>query len=398
MAYIGNMHKAWALLCGLFSLQFFFWVTDCKASTVQPGKVALVIGNAHYTEIPLRNPINDAKKIRDKFLEYGFKVIYREDLKASEMGSTLREFRKSLSPGGTALFFYAGHGLQIKGQNFFPSVDARIRSEEDVPFESLGLEQVLGLLYQSGVRTSLVMLDACRNNPFDRRWRSTSRGLASTSAPAGTLISYATRPGSVAADGDGENGLYTETLLASIDRFSPIEQILKRVVSGVRKKSGGQQDPWSEGSLDADFCFGECLDVQATQNKIRDDIQEWEKTRESRDPRDFEAYLRKYPSGLFVNPARELLETYSKVPEGQGRDNDIKTELTDTLKRLEDEKVKRQEAERAAERLKELGLQAESQRQKVESELRFERERTPRNSSEALPANQRQRPSIAPSF
>ena len=175
IAYIVVMRKVWTLLYGFFALHLSPLVADCQASSVQTERVALVIGNASYTDIPLKNPINDAKKIREKFLEYGFKVIYREDLKASEMGSTLREFRKSLVPGGTALFFYAGHGLQIKGQNFFPSVDAKIESEEDVPFESLALEQVLGLLDESGVRTSLVMLDACRNNPFDRRWRSTSR-------------------------------------------------------------------------------------------------------------------------------------------------------------------------------------------------------------------------------
>src|SRR5207248_1585337 len=122
----------------------------------------------------------------------------------------LREFRARLSPGAVALFFYAGHGVQVGGINYLPAVDAEIEAEEDVYTQSLEVGKVLDLMDQAKTRVNLVFLDACRNNPFSRRFRSAAGGLAKVDAASGTLISFATRPGSVAADGDGRNGLYTE--------------------------------------------------------------------------------------------------------------------------------------------------------------------------------------------
>ncbi|MFP5440077.1 MAG: caspase domain-containing protein [Gammaproteobacteria bacterium] len=221
-------------------------------------KVALVIGNAAYASGALKNPVNDARAMAGKLQSLGFDVIVRENVKAREYGAALRELRNRLQPGAVALFFYAGHGLQIKGRNYLPAVDADIRSEDDVPQQSLDLAQVFDTLEEAKARVNLVFLDACRNNPYARSFRSmTGGGLAGVgAAPSGTLISYATRPGSVADDGDGRHGLYTSELLRQMDVANvPVEMMLKRVGASVKQGSAGRQEPWTEGMLEGDFMF-----------------------------------------------------------------------------------------------------------------------------------------------
>jgi hypothetical protein len=219
-------------------------------------RVALVIGNSTYVSGRLKNPVNDAEDIAAKLTGLGFYVIRRSDLATKQIGGTLREFGSRLSPGGVALVFYAGHGLQIRGENYLPTVDAEISTEEDVPNQSLAMRQIMDVLDQSKVRLSLIFLDACRDNPFARSFRSSAGGLAKVEAPSGTLISFATRPGSVASDGTGRNGLYTQHLLAAMDvPGEPVELALKRVVRGVKRDSNGKQEPWMEGSIEGDFYF-----------------------------------------------------------------------------------------------------------------------------------------------
>jgi hypothetical protein len=224
-------------------------------------RVALVIGNSQFQHYPqLANPAHDAADIAAQLRAFGFEVIEREDLTSRQIGATLREFRYKLAGAEVGLVFFAGHGMQINGENFFPGVDADISSEEDVPNQSLALRQVMDVLDGAKTQLNLVFLDACRDNPFARATRSGTRGLARVEAPSGTLISYATRPGSVAQDGAGRNGLYTTQLLRQIKDSAdlPIEVVLKRVVVGVKQDSSGQQEPWYEGSLEGDFCFGAC--------------------------------------------------------------------------------------------------------------------------------------------
>ena len=171
-------------------------------------RVALVIGNANYKSSPLANPIYDARGISSKLKILGFEVITYENLTHHQAGAALREFRSKLRPGGVALFFYAGHGVQVNGVNYLPLVDAEITSEDDVQLQSLSVSHVLDLMDQAKTRLNLVFLDACRNNPFLHSFRAAARGLAKIDAPSGTIISFATRPGSVASDGTGKNGLY----------------------------------------------------------------------------------------------------------------------------------------------------------------------------------------------
>jgi formylglycine-generating enzyme required for sulfatase activity len=220
-------------------------------------RVAMVIGNAAYTDGPLKNPVNDARAVDAKLRTLGFSVQRIENLKRSQIGRTVTAFASSIQPGDEVVVFYAGHGLQVKGVNYLPAVDADIQSEEDVALNSLNLNSLLDRLDEAKAGVKLLFLDACRNNPYARSFRSGARGLARVSdAPSGTLMHFATRPGSVAADGSGSNGLYTTELLKQIDQPGlPVEQVLKRVAAAVERSSQGQQEPWVEGSLKGDFYF-----------------------------------------------------------------------------------------------------------------------------------------------
>ena len=153
--------------------------TWCSQALAQPkeNRVALVVGNGAYKSAPLRNPTNDAKDMATKLKGMGFMVIERNNLTVKQIGSTLREFRSKLTPGSVALVFYAGHGLQIKGENYLPAVDADINGEEDVPTQSLAMRQIMDVLENAKTRLNLVFLDACRNNPYARSFRSGADGL-----------------------------------------------------------------------------------------------------------------------------------------------------------------------------------------------------------------------------
>lgn len=290
---------------------FFISLILCGNAFAQPkeNRVALVMGNSSYKTAPLKNPTNDAKDMASKLKGMGFTVVERNNLTSKQIGSTLREFRAKLSPGSVALVYYAGHGLQIKGENYFPTVDAEIAGEEDVPNQSLAMRQIMDVLEDAKTRLNLVFLDACRNNPYQRSFRSSSDGLSKVNAPSGTLISFATRPGSVAADGTGRNGLYTGALLEAMDSSGDqIEQVLKRVVTRVKAGSKNQQEPWMEGSIDGEFCFGNCL-VTVAQTGLSDDRALWDSVKESRNVNDLKAYLNKFPQGLFAEVAANRIKS-----------------------------------------------------------------------------------------
>ena len=282
-------------------------------------RIALVIGNSRYESAPLQNPVNDSKAFAEKLREMGFQVIEKENLTTRQIPATLREFRSSLKPGAVALFFYAGHGLQIKGVNYLPAVDADVASEEDVSMQSIDVNKLLDMLGEAKTRLNLVFLDACRNNPFTRRLRSGISGLAKVDAPSGTLISFATRPGSAASDGTGSNhGLYTEMLLQAIDEPNlPIEQVLKQVGSAVKQASKGQQEPWSEGSIEGDFSFRTAVvDTekinpagQVTVSPEAIELTFWNSVRSGGTQRDYQSYLDKYPKGQFVSLAQDRLNS-----------------------------------------------------------------------------------------
>lgn len=298
-------------------------------------RIALVIGNSAYTNSPLKNPVNDAKDVAAKLRKLGFDVVERHNLTTKQIGRTLSEFRSKLVPGSVALVFYAGHGIQIKGENFLPAVDADIEAEEDVANQSLAVKQVMDVLDESKTRLNLVFLDACRNNPYARSFRSAGGdGLARITAPSGTLISYATRPGSVAQDGEGHNGLYTSKLLAQMDSNLQIEQALKQVVTAVKKASLGKQEPWMEGSIEGDFCFAGCAVgsvtpiasiepapshptvavLQPNAQPTDPEYDLWTEVQKGNSADDYQAYLEQYPKGKYAVLAKTRLKKLKEQP------------------------------------------------------------------------------------
>lgn len=278
-----------------------------KPNPASEHRVALVVGNAAYKDSPLRNPVNDARAMRDKLKGMGFEVAYFENLQTKQVGSAMREFRNLIRPGSVALFFYAGHGLQVRGENYLPTVDAELAGEEDVPNQSLSLSLVLNTMEDSKAGVNLVLLDACRNNPYARNFRSSPTGLARVQAPSGTLIHYATRPGAVAEDGTGKHGTYTEALLRQIDEKGvPIETALKRVTIRVRDATKGKQEPWMEGSLTGDFYFIATGNAQITVQQVpaNADAAAWAAAESSNTMAAYQAYLVEYPTGLYAAAAR----------------------------------------------------------------------------------------------
>lgn len=219
-------------------------------------RVALVIGNGKYAKSELINPPNDAVAIADELRKANFKVIKVENATLAKMNQAIEEFGRLIPKNGVALVFYAGHGMQVKGENYLIPIDADLKGEGDVPYKTINLGQVLSKLDDAKSQVNLVILDACRDNPFARSWRSTKGGLAQIDAPSGTVIAFATAPGKVASDGSGANGLYTTHLLTALRAENlKLEDVLKLTRRGVATASNNEQVPWDSSSLTGDFFF-----------------------------------------------------------------------------------------------------------------------------------------------
>jgi hypothetical protein len=236
---------------------------DVHDSTVSEKRTALVIGISDYPSAPLRNPLNDARAMTQVLQDVGFEVISHTNSDQKEMKKAIKRFGDKLSEkGGVGLFYFAGHGMQMNGKNYLIPRDAHIRKEQDVELESVDLDRLMGEMEYADNRLNIVILDACRNDPFSRRfrkyrsWGQQSRGLAPPNAPSGTFIAFATAPGSVAADGEGSNGLYTQELINAIKiPGQTIEKVFKIVRRNVREKSHGQQKTWDNSSIEGEFYF-----------------------------------------------------------------------------------------------------------------------------------------------
>lgn len=224
-------------------------------------RAALVIGNSAYTgpnTTQLRNAVHDATAIAKKLKKYGFGATVVADGSLSDMRVALSTFKAAIQPSGVALVFFAGHGIQIDGENYLLACDTDASGENEAKYSSLSLNQVIDVLGRSKADTKIIILDACRENPFESAWNrsAATRGLASVFAPRGTIIAYATSPGQVALDGRSSNGAYTGALLQHIDTPDcPIETIFKRVRNAVAAETSGRQITWEHTSLAGDFYF-----------------------------------------------------------------------------------------------------------------------------------------------
>ena len=309
----GDTIRGWVAAALVLALSASAFAQE-RALRIEPTKppagerrAALVIGNSAYSVSPLRNPVNDARAMAEALQATGFRVRLIENAKRSTMRQAIREWGDELVEGGVALFYFAGHGMQIRGRNYLIPVGADIQRENEVEDESVDANTVLGKL--DSVRNSLniVILDACRNNPFQRSFRSSQQGLAQMDAPSGTLVAFATAPGSVAADGEGANGLYTQHLLKQIRTPGlSVEELFKRVRIGVTTDTADRQVPWESSSLKGDFFFI-APDTEAEKRAQREAI--------NRAVREAEERARKERETLQSEAARERAALEAKMRE-----------------------------------------------------------------------------------
>ena len=253
----------------------FAAVAPLLAATAAPShatansRVALVIGNANYKVGALKNPVNDAKAVATSLRNLGFEVTHRENASLREMLDAFQQFSTQSKSAEVRVVYYAGHGVQLKGRNYLLPVDTEIRAEDEMPNKSADLNEFLDRLGGIKQGINVVILDACRNNPFSgseivgpdgRRLKfrgATPAGLAPVEAPLGSMIAFSTAPGGVALDNPQEkNSLYTKHLLEHLNSPGlPVELLFKRVRLAVAKETGRVQVPWESSSLTGDFCF-----------------------------------------------------------------------------------------------------------------------------------------------
>jgi hypothetical protein len=286
-----------------------------SAALLGAPKLALVVGNGAYRQEPLKNPANDARAMQEALGQTGFGVTLVVDAGRDAMLGAIQGFTRELArKKAVGLFYFAGHGVQLSWRNYLIPVDAVIDTPEDVQRKAVAVAGLLEALSRAGNPMNVIVLDACRDNPFGREVRIEQKGLGQTDAPPGTLLAYATAPGHVASDGEGANGLYTEHLLKEVRvPEAKIEDTFKRVRLGVRRRSQGRQVPWESTSLEEDFYFVpppglKKLSDEEVERRFQAELALWEQVKDAREPAPLEDYLRRHPSGEFAELAQAHLD------------------------------------------------------------------------------------------
>jgi uncharacterized caspase-like protein len=357
-------------------------VVDARAER----RVALVVGNAAYQNTPrLGNPVNDAEDLAAALRRVGFEVMLERNLNKRGMESAIARFARAAQDAEAALFFYAGHGMQHRGNNYLMPVDAKLEDEFNLNFELTRLDDVLfGLERARGVK--VLILDACRNNPLLERLTRTAttrdlsptRGLAKIEATRGMIVAYSTQTNQVAVDGTGRNSPFASALLKEIDEPGlEIGALFRRVAVEVNRMTAGKQLPELSVSLLGEFY----LNLRET------DLQAWSKVRASADPAELRKFIRDYPKSVLVPDARQRLDAVER--ERVERERTEKERLArEAAERAETERLTREQAAREkAER--EQAAKAEAERQRLARE-EAERE-TARREAEAKVEEERRR-------
>jgi hypothetical protein len=298
-----------------------FAAASAQAEAPTDVRVALVIGNAAYPGAPLTNPVNDAKGMADVLKGLGFNVIEVRNGSKAEIFKAIEGTRDSLrGKNGVGMLYYAGHGMQVDARNYMVPIDAKLAGPADVTTQTIDIGHVIEAFKSAGSRMNILVLDACRDNPFGSIV--SGRGLAPLDAPTGTFLAYATAPGNVASDGDAKstNGLYTHYLLQELKKPSArIEDVFKRVRYSVRKASNGQQIPWESTSLEEDFQFHDgrvsaraAATAQSLIEAFNQEKADWDRIKDSTDPNEFFAFLQRHPSGTIAVAAQERLNQLTR--------------------------------------------------------------------------------------
>ena len=309
------------------------------AATVTPAlaekRVALVIGNSNYSLLsPLSNPKNDAALMAGTLRDLGFEVIEGKDADQKTIKRAIRDFGKALrsaGPEAVGLFYYAGHGVQAQGENYLIPLDAPIADEADLEIEAVEASWVLRQMESAGNGLNIVILDACRNNPFAGSFRAAGRGLARMDAPTGSLVAYSAAPGQVAADGRDGNSPYTAALARAMrEPGLDLLKVFQSTRIAVQTTTAGAQTPWEEQSLLGDFYFvpPKAAAVPAPEpapgapaptpgfDERAMELAFWQSIKDSHNPADFEAYLAQYPQGTFAGLATVRRDGLKDRPEG----------------------------------------------------------------------------------
>lgn len=244
--------KFFALFLSLFAL---INPSSLLAATGQ--RIALVIGNSAYSFGPLKTTVNDATDMAEILKKLGFTVTLKRNARLHEMDEAIEEFGNKLKRGGVGLFYYAGHSVQVDGTNYVLPIGAKINKEADVKHQAVDVNKILDEMATANNGLNIVILDACRDNPYSRNFRDAARGLAIVSeAPVGTYISYSTDANNVVRDGEGRNSPYMEALAKYMKEPGlTIEQVFKKVRAKLGKETGGKQIPWELSSLQGEFYF-----------------------------------------------------------------------------------------------------------------------------------------------
>ncbi len=281
-------------------------------------RVALVVGNANYAAAtPLANPKNDANAIGTALERLGFDVLLGIDQKNTDLRALIRDFSLAVDGADLALFYYAGHGLQVAGKNYLIPVDAKLEREADLDFSAVDLQLVLRQL-ERGATNSVVLLDACRDNPFEtqlsrsmgatRSSAALGRGLAPVETLGGALIGFATDPGEVAFDGAGQHSPFTEALLSHIETPGlEINTLMTRVRADVVSATDRRQRPWATSSLLDELYLAPRQPVKPSENPVLEDVAAWRAAEDAATEEAFQGYLARFPDGLFVDDAAERL-------------------------------------------------------------------------------------------
>ena len=248
-------------------------------------RLALVIGQSAYKSVPaLPNPGNDARAVTQMLTDSGFEVVSAADLSQNQLREKVSEFAGKIAAKGSdtvAMIFYAGHGLQIDGENFLVPVDVDVKRESDIPMQAVRVNDILNTLTSVPSKMRFLLLDACRNNPFPELNKSVGRGLAIVDAKIGapnTFMSFSTSPGAEAEDGSGANSPYTTALLAAAKEPNiPIEETFKRVRLAVHKATDGRQTPWDSSSLTEDFRFSGTAVAGPKLASVKKTVEEWKR-------------------------------------------------------------------------------------------------------------------------
>lgn len=284
-------------------------------------RVAVVVGNAGYRSAPLRNAANDGRAMAKALHECGFEVVLAEEATRAQMSAAVARGRALLQGhSGVALFYFAGHGIQLDWRNYLLPVDAEPSNAAELRAQAIEVQTVFQAFVDAGSRMILVVLDACRDNPFGAAGN--AKGFAPMEAPPRTYLAYATAPGHVAEDGSTADGhsLFTKHLLQELrSPQTRLEDVFKRVRFQVRRATAGRQVPWDMSSLEEDFSFAEgVLPARRLEGTRRDEAFDreraaWERIRGSADVADFYEFLQAHPNGYLAVAAQTRLEQLQRA-------------------------------------------------------------------------------------